>query len=200
MENNQAEPACTSLEKLLVRVTFFGPTRLLVERSRPPGISGCRGRCAPSADQCPSPPTRTRTGGAPGCPGRDAAAARAGRHRPECAPFRPPAGTRSAADLDPDARVGLDVLDPVGAPPALGHQPEGLPSRPSHTGVRRGRPVRRPVVSSRASPGGGMPSSHASMTIGLTIRFCSGWTTRFLAADPAISGPVLPGRSVITDR
>lgn len=29
------------------------------------------------------------------------------------------------------------------------------PSRPSHTGVRRGCPVRRPVVSSRASPGGG---------------------------------------------
>jgi hypothetical protein len=39
----------------------------------------------------------------------------------------PPADTRPAADLDPDARVGLDVLHPVGAPPALGHQPEGLP-------------------------------------------------------------------------
>jgi hypothetical protein len=47
------------------------------------------------------------------------------------------------------------------------------PSRPSHTGVRRGCPVRRPVVSSRASPGGGMPSSHASMRIGLITRFCS---------------------------
>src|SRR5208282_1075240 len=39
----------------------------------------------------------------------------------------PPADARPAADLDPDARAGLDVLDPVGVPPALGYQPEGLP-------------------------------------------------------------------------
>jgi hypothetical protein len=48
------------------------------------------------------------------------------------------------------------------------------PSRPSHTGVRRGSPVCRPVVSSRASPGGGKPRLCASMTIGLITRFCSG--------------------------
>jgi hypothetical protein len=48
------------------------------------------------------------------------------------------------------------------------------PSRPSHTGVRRGNRVRRPVVSSRASPGGGKPRLCASMTIGLITRFCSG--------------------------
>jgi hypothetical protein len=41
------------------------------------------------------------------------------------------------------------------------------PSVPSHTGVIRGRPVRRPVVSRRASPGGGIRSAKASLSKGL---------------------------------
>ena len=64
------------------------------------------------------------------------------------------------------------------------------PSRPSHTGVRRGSPVRRPVVSSRASPGNGIPRSHASMTTGLITDCWRRPRTRWLArCAPAITPP-----------
>src|SRR4051794_3839069 len=41
------------------------------------------------------------------------------------------------------------------------------PSKQSQTGVTRGRPELRPVVSRRASPDGGMPSLNASLSSGL---------------------------------
>jgi hypothetical protein len=92
-----------------------------------PGISWYQDRCAPSADRCPSPPRG------------HAQAARQAAPADTPLPLarvmivqdmrRPclPADTRPATDLDPYPRVGLDIPDPVGAPPALGHQPEGLP-------------------------------------------------------------------------
>jgi hypothetical protein len=63
------------------------------------------------------------------------------------------------------------------------------PSRPSHTGVRRGNPVCRPVVSSRASPGMGIPRSHASLTTGLITDCWRRPRTRWLARCAAAITP-----------
>ena len=57
------------------------------------------------------------------------------------------------------------------------------PCRPSQTGVTRGRPVRRPVVSRRASPGGGIRSANASLSSGLSTDFWSRSVTRCLSPD-----------------
>jgi hypothetical protein len=58
-------------------------------------FSGYPGRCVPSAGSCPLPPTRVRRDRVRGCPGRYAAAARAGRRRRGCAPFRPASRRRT---------------------------------------------------------------------------------------------------------
>src|ERR1041385_3883208 len=47
------------------------------------------------------------------------------------------------------------------------------PSRQSQTGVARGCPVRRPIVSRSASPGGGVRSLNASLSSGFIRDFCS---------------------------
>jgi hypothetical protein len=49
------------------------------------------------------------------------------------------------------------------------------PSNPSQTGVSRGLPVRRPVVSRRASPGSGTPIRNANLISGFTTDVCSVW-------------------------
>lgn len=94
----------------------------------------------------------------------------------------PPSGVRPGGQLHPNPRIGFDVTHPLSAIPACATSQKVCPSRPSHTGVQRGCPVRRPVVSSRASPGGGMPSFQAAKTIGLRRRCCSVW----LAAEPPV--------------
>ena len=58
-------------------------------------LSGYPGGCVPSAGSCPLPPTRARRDRVRGCPGRYAAAARAGRRRRGCAPYRPASRRRT---------------------------------------------------------------------------------------------------------
>ena len=59
------------------------------------------------------------------------------------------------AQADPHARVGLDVAHVGRLAAHLGDDPERVVprSRPLDTGVRRGSPLLRPVVSSSATPG-----------------------------------------------
>src|SRR3954453_11382045 len=61
------------------------------------------------------------------------------------------------------------------------------PSAPSHTGVTRGRPVRRPIVSRSASPGGGIRSAKASLSSGLITIFWSRSRRRRRAAAQSLS-------------
>jgi hypothetical protein len=45
-----------------------------------------------------------------------------------------------------------------------------------------------------------MPSCHSSITVGLITRICSGWTTRFLAADRPPQAVSFRGRRTVTGR
>jgi hypothetical protein len=83
----------------------------------------------------------------------------------------PPADAGTAAELDPDARVRRDVPDPVGAVPALGYQPEGIPVQAIAHRRAPGLPGTPPGRLQQGVAGGGRPRSHASRTIGLTTRF-----------------------------
>src|SRR6266567_4564890 len=52
------------------------------------------------------------------------------------------------------------------------------PTSPLPTGMRRGFPVFRPVVSRSARPGGAMPTANRNLTGGLSKYFCRTWTIR----------------------
>src|SRR5262249_5787097 len=138
-------PCAASKQNAPGSIASSPPSSLVVlpaiARSHLEAISGDQGRCVPSADLCSSPP-RPRTAGGPDCPAdQPLPLARVVIVQDARRPGSPnDAGP--GAHLDPDPGMGLDVPDPARAAPALGHRPEGLPSRPSHTGVRTGRPVR----------------------------------------------------------
>jgi hypothetical protein len=63
---------------------------------------------------------------------------------------RPPDGAPPSTYLYAHAWIGLQVADVGGAQPVLGDDQNVSPMRPSPTGVCRGCPLRRPIVSSSA--------------------------------------------------
>jgi hypothetical protein len=74
------------------------------------------------------------------------------------------------------------------------------PSWQSHTGVRRGFPVVRPVVSNRASPGAEIPTSNPSLTSGFTTNVCTRWTACFIAESYVAQATANAARARVTGR
>ena len=98
--------------------------------------------------------------------------------REEMRSARVPSGAGSLPQFEPYVRIMLDVADIPRFHPMLCHNPESGSICPSPTGVRRGFPLFRPVVSSNAYPGCGRPAASASLIGGFSKYFWRVWTMR----------------------